>query len=51
MTYIPKGSMCASCQHKHRDCSHLPFRDMPRLSEYLRMYVVVKCTDYKRESA
>ena len=26
--YIPKGGMCAVCQHKDDDCSHFTFEQM-----------------------
>jgi len=29
-TYIPKGSMCKKCRHKHDDCSLLDFKAMPK---------------------
>jgi len=30
--YVPKGGMCAVCQHQQDDCSHLNFEEMPVIS-------------------
>lgn len=46
--YQPKGSMCANCANKHRDCSGLRFSDMPKLGEY-NGSVIVRCSEYRRE--
>ena len=49
MIYQPKGSMCAICEHKHRDCSQLPFNAMRPISKSTDLSVViVKCTDFKK---
>jgi hypothetical protein len=32
--FVPKGGMCASCIHRLRDCSDLPFKEMRRLNQY-----------------
>ena len=48
--YQPKGRMCANCKYKHRDCSHLPFNEMPVIED-LKSYgiFIVKCTDFTKE--
>lgn len=46
--YQPKGGMCSSCAHKHKDCSRLPFQDMQVLSRSCDV-VIVKCSEFKRE--
>ena len=49
--YQPKGRMCSSCQHKHRDCSHLPFNEMPVIEKYIQTGVmVVKCVDFTKDT-
>ena len=46
----PKGRQCATCVHKHRDCSTLPF-DQMRVYELLNDgRVVVICSEWARES-
>lgn len=32
MNYQPKGSQCANCKHKHKDCSNLEFHKMRKYS-------------------
>jgi hypothetical protein len=49
MTHQPKGGMCTTCTHAHRDCSHLPFSTMPPLSND-KQTVIVRCTDFKRRA-
>lgn len=44
----PKGSMCASCEHAQRDCSHLPFSYMRPVKKYSDGTVSVICTEYER---
>ena len=44
-TYQPKGGMCMTCQHKDRDCSALPFHNMPMIR--LDVFVcIVRCTEH-----
>jgi len=50
MTYIPKGSMCASCKNKFNDCSKLPF-DKMKVIETDGNYSVVKCVEFKNQTA
>lgn len=45
MNHQPKGGMCATCAHAHRNCSHLPFSTMPPLSNDGQT-VIVRCTDF-----
>ena len=48
MIFQPKGSMCMTCKHATRDCSHLLFHDMPVIEQY---YLVarVRCTEHVKE--
>lgn len=43
----PKGGMCFSCAHRERDCSALPFWDMPVI-ETVDGVRIVMCTDHIR---
>jgi hypothetical protein len=45
MIFQPKGGMCMTCRHAKRDCSDLPFHDMPVVERY---YLVarVRCTEH-----
>ena len=43
----PKGGMCASCAHRARDCSMLPFGEMPTI-EIVEGVRIVRCTAYIR---
>ncbi|SUB64029.1 Uncharacterised protein [Plesiomonas shigelloides] len=45
--YIPKGSMCAVCKQKNRDCSHLDFERMKVITDY-GWDKIVKCTEFER---
>ncbi|PTQ70399.1 hypothetical protein C8K61_106121 [Pseudomonas sp. GV071] len=47
MTHQPKGGMCCACQHAYRNCSSLPFKQMPPLARD-GDWVIVRCTDFKR---
>ena len=47
MTHQPKGGMCRTCVHAHRNCSHLPFCTMPVLARDAQT-VIVRCTDFQR---
>ncbi|EJM09797.1 hypothetical protein PMI21_05529 [Pseudomonas sp. GM18] len=47
MNYQPKGGMCATCTHAHRNCSHLPFITMPVI-KVDGQTVIVRCTDFQR---
>lgn len=38
-----KGGMCASCQHAKRNCSTLPFDQMPVI-ERTPGAIIVRCT-------
>ena len=55
MTHHPKGSMCMYCGNYDRDkCANLPFDTMPVIDRYhngQQLILVVKCVEYKRESA
>lgn len=52
MRFIPKGSMCAACQHKFEDCSHLEFHKMKVITTTTASNGVglslVKCTEFKK---
>jgi hypothetical protein len=43
----PKGSMCAVCKFSSRDCSKLPFNEMPVLKTYSDGTKAVKCTEFQ----
>lgn len=47
MTHQPKGGMCMSCTHAHRNCSHLPFGTMPAIDRDAKT-IIVRCTEFKR---
>lgn len=46
----PKGSMCAVCKFSNRDCSKLPFNEMPILKTYSNGTKTVKCTRFKYQN-
>lgn len=45
----PKGSMCASCKHADRNCSHLAFNSMRPTKKYSDGTVAVICTEHERK--
>lgn len=47
LPYQPKGSMCAACKHKHRDCSKLPFSEMPVMLKHDGVKIV-NCKEFER---
>lgn len=47
----PKGSMCAACQHAARDCSALPFGQMPVIKRYPDGAKAVRCSSFARRDA
>lgn len=49
LLYQPKGSMCAACKHKMRDCSKLPFADMPVILKHDGVKIV-KCKEFERDA-
>lgn len=49
LPYQPKGSMCAACENKHKNCSELPFSKMPVMAVHDGVKIV-RCTSFKRES-
>ncbi len=49
MTHQPKGSMCMSCAHKAKDCSALPFAQMPPI-ERTGLTVIVRCQYWVKEA-
>lgn len=51
MTHFPKGGMCASCEHKRRDCSALPFDRYQVIGRYVhngKPVTIVKCAEFER---
>lgn len=46
--YQPKGSMCAACQHAKRDCSALPFGQMPVIKRYPDGVKAVRCQQFEK---
>ena len=49
-TSQPKGSMCATCKNRDKDCSELNFESMPPLSIDDDV-IIVRCTEFKRNQA
>jgi hypothetical protein len=47
MDIQPKSSMCAVCKFSNRDCSKLPFNEMPILKTYSDGTKAVKCSEFK----
>ena len=45
----PKGGMCRTCVHLLRNCSTLPFDQMPVI-ERTPAADIVRCTEYKRRA-
>lgn len=49
-TYQPKGSMCAACTKKNRDCSGLPFNAMAPIMMHKYFHdertVIVRCSEF-----
>lgn len=43
MTHRPKGSMCAGCTRRDKDCSSLPFDMMRPIDKDADGTIVVKC--------
>ncbi|SER36714.1 MULTISPECIES: hypothetical protein [Pseudomonas] len=48
MKHRPKGSMCVTCAHALRNCSHLPFEAMPVIARDRDGVSVVRCGDFMR---
>ena len=46
--YQPKGSMCAVCVNKLKDCSKLDFKSMGIMSK-IDDTIIVECTEFDRE--
>lgn len=46
--HVPKGSMCAACQHRGQNCAHLPFHEMPVMNRLPDGAAVVKCSEFVR---
>lgn len=46
-SYIPRGFMCITCEHKHRKCNHLDFTKMQVIGVFKDDGTrEVKCTDF-----
>lgn len=45
--YQPKGGMCRTCQHAQRNCSALPFDQMPAI-ERTPAAIIVRCAKHQR---
>lgn len=45
----PKGGMCCTCQHAQRNCSTLPFDQMPVI-ERTPSAIIVRCTHCQRRA-
>lgn len=48
MKYQPKGSLCGSCKHMMRSCSHLPFHEMPMHKVKDKLTIVI-CTEFEKD--
>lgn len=48
--YQPKGSMCAACQHRGKNCAHPPFHEMPVMNRLQDGTAVVKCSEFVRRN-
>jgi len=52
LRFQPKGSMCAVCADKDKDCSHLEFYKMLPVMETYQIddctAMIVKCSEFKR---
>lgn len=47
--FQPKGGMCFSCKHIKRDCSGLPFDEMPVIAyEDSQVLRIVRCLEFER---
>lgn len=44
----PSGMMCAGCERRNIDCSHLNFKEMRKIREDKDGTVVVRCVEYRR---
>jgi hypothetical protein len=47
-SHQPKGGMCASCADRVKDCSKLPFEEMPVIRTVGEGVRIVACTEYRR---
>lgn len=45
--YRPRGSMCARCDHRHKDCRGLPFASMRVMGQDRDGTRVVICTHFE----
>lgn len=51
MNYQPKGSMCASCKDRDKDCSALEFNNMLGLISTDvdgKKTTIVRCSEYQK---
>lgn len=51
--YHPKGSMCANCQNRLKDCTDLNFNEMRVIKQYKSKegqinFQVVKCEEFQQ---
>lgn len=49
ITFQPKGSMCAACKHKMRNCSQLKFYEMAVILKHEGVKIV-KCMEFRRDA-
>jgi hypothetical protein len=48
--FIPKGGMCAVCEHREDDCSAIAFEHCPVIEiDHADNVRVVKCVEFERE--
>jgi hypothetical protein len=48
MNHQPKGSMCATCRYKHKNCKGLDFASMPPHQKQGDTIVVI-CSKFRHE--
>ena len=48
-SYQPKGSMCANCVRRFRDCTHFEFSEMPVLKKDDHV-MIVRCLGFNKEN-
>jgi hypothetical protein len=49
--FIPKGGMCAVCEHRDEDCSAIEFKHCLVIEiDHSEDVKVVKCGDFEREA-
>ncbi|MFK5951017.1 MAG: hypothetical protein QM500_19870 [Methylococcales bacterium] len=47
VSFQPKGGMCATCQFKLKNCSHLDFSSMPVIQRTDNAHIV-RCAEFDK---